>query len=1404
MKNFWSIFKLCKFWFLLLFLCLGIFVFAEITPGQLIFKTTIPVEIKGTQTGLSAFDNFLSQKGVTQIKPIKGMHQPTYYLASVSEVPPAEVLEQLSFPGIQYVQPNYLRKLHSTPNDPLYGQQYHYISSIPAAWNYTVGSNYVKIGIVDSGMLIHHPDLWQNLAINTKEIPDNGIDDDHNGYIDDWCGWDFTDAPEMAGNALGDFLDQDNDVEDENFHGTHVSGIAGAVGNNGIGVVGVCWNVGILPIRAGFRTLDNQGFLQDDDVSAAIIYATDNGCNVINMSWGDPNYSAIIADACEYAYNKGVVLVASAGNDAGPGLSYPAKLSTVISVGSINIAKQLSTFSSYGDDLDLVALGERVLSTYKLTTDEQYFYMDGTSMSAAFVTGAVALLLSLHPGLSPAEVKARLISATDDLAPVGFDIRTGHGLLNVKKLLDNLDPPFLEITSPQDQLGISGSVPIIGSVYGSDFANYTVAYKKEKDQNDTNWKDVTEHIETLTKYSQPVHNDTLAIFYIPNNFPEGKYLLRLQYEKTLHNMNRYNIYRTVIVDRTPPVLRTETISYFTRWTKLNLEYYIAANFDEMVNAQLRITASDGLIYNVYSSLADSIQIWKLPSSIPEGMIDVQFIATNIAGLTFVSDIFTNFLNIHYYLISQYGYTKEIIGPPQKPLLRKRDYNGNGIAEYIAMEIQASGYGSVKAFEPHPGGHIVTNDFGDSFWPVDIGSTYTTGSKSELLLLRGENAEMWLTPIGGNYPSNCNDSLVIALDTGIAGGVMADYDNDGKTEILLVKNLPAERVIQAYKRVSSGALAPRNTISNPTSTYSRNNFVPTIIVDNFDGDNYPDILCADTDGDVMIFEIINATQHQLCWTTRLPIGNTYSLTAGDFNGDGHKDFFVAGYVTDIVNQNLNFWLGEGFRNIGNNNYTSMGSIMFNEVSSMNSITSDDLDQDGCDEVILAITPNLYVLKYINGKFVPIFYDVSSNNYQVSTWEDENGIIRILGNVKTVGDNPALAEWTPEEPFTGPPTPANLTVKPLNESSIKVSWTSTGAPEYALYRKDEEGNVTRNILTGVTSFTDTNLQQGKVYKYAIASCDPSYTPSESNRGPWIEGIPLPKPELVQITFAGQKELRLFFNQEMPGAIINPACYYVSNGMGNPISANSISANSGVQLRFRNNFPAIDSLFVLELRNIYGISGVEPETPFYYFAYIEDIIPPEITGVKVLPSKQEITIQFSEEISSSSALYPANYNLHCPKNDPDNKIVSVSHSVDTVTIKFAEKLKFSNYAYYLEVNNITDLAGNLISPQGNLVRFSIQNLDNLENLNVYPNPVTSKHSPQVTFINFPVNKKGKIAIYSSSGQLVFQDDIGPFSVENNNITYTWNLRNNNQRPVSSGIYFYVVEMGGKIKRGKLAIIK
>ncbi len=1369
------------------------------TPGQIIFKTSAPIEVKNGKTGLNAFDSFLAQKGIKEIKPVKGMHLPQYYLANLNDLPDSEALKQMKFPGVEFVSPNYLRKMHLTPNDQLYNQLLHYVSEIPQAWSYVTGSNLIKVGVVDSGVLIDHPDLQPNMFVNPGEIPGNGIDDDNNGYIDDWCGWDFADAPEMADNALGDYMDQDNNVEDENFHGTHVAGIIGARGNNGIGVVGACWQVGIVPLRAGFRTISGQGYLQDDDAAAAIIYAVDNGCMVINMSWGDPNYAPIIADACEYAYSKGVTLVASAGNDAGPGLSYPAKLSTVISVGSVNKAKQLSGFSSYGIDLDLVAVGERVLSTYKLNAEEQYFMQDGTSMSAPFVTGSIALLLSLAPGLSPSEVRGRLLNSCDDIAAEGFDEFTGHGLLNTKKLIENLNPPYLEISSPVDQLGLNASFPIIGSAYGNDFAAYTVCFKSLSDPTDQSWKDVSNLNHHIIRYETQVHNDVLAEFYVPDYLPDGRYLIRLQYEKCFNNMNRYNYFRTISIDRTPPVLKPQSLVSFKRYEAQNVVYYLAGVFDEQVRSELHITASDGSDYHVYASIPDSVQVWRLPGDIPEGEVSFWIKARNMTNLILETALYEDALSISYSSISNYGYERETIGYPRRPLHRKFDFNGNGIQEYVAMEMPASGYGAVKVYEPHSGAHVQTHSFDDAFWPLDYANTNQSGM--ELLLLKGDTAFLWETGLNDTYP---NSELNFQLDTGISGGVMADYNNDGNMEILAVKNLPAERVIQAYKRNANGVLVAQNILSNTTPTNQRNNFVPTIIVDNLDGDNYKDILCADTDGDVMVYEITTPAQQFLRWSTRLPVANTYSLTTGDYDGNGTKDFFVGGYSTSVLNPDLNFWHFEGFTRAANDNYTSMGSLMINTVQSQNSIHSADLDADGKDEVILATAPNLYILKYQNGAFKPVFHGDSQRNYQVSTWTDENGQIRILANAEIAPDSTAAVQWTLQQPFTGPETPANLQVRPLDEHKIKISWASSGAPQYRLYRKDSEGSVSYYDLDNVIAYVDSALITGSSYSYAIAARNPSFSPVESIRSLWVSGTPLPKPQIVDHQFVGNRELRLYFNQAMPPDFINPGYYYLSAGLGNPISANSIANHTGIQLRFRKPFPAIDSLFVLELRNVTGPSGVAPVENTYSFAYESDITSPEIVGVSVLPSKQGILIKYSEELDASSASYLENYVLSCPLNDPDNKVISASLDNDQITLGFAQQLKFSNQPYYIITENLCDLAGNLISSQHKMASFSIQDLSNLKNLSVFPNPVTPKHTQEVRFINFPTGKTGQLAVYDASGNLVYKSKIGPFNVVNNKLTYSWDLKNNDGRPLSSGIYFYVVEMDKEIKRGKLAIIK
>lgn len=1374
-------------------------VWALHTPGQVIFKTSAPMDIKGSKTGLSAFDSFLASQGVKSIKPIKGMPGSQYYLANLEIMPAEQSLADASFPGITYVQPNYLRPLHLYPNDALYNQQLHYVSQVEEAWNYSTGSKLIKVGVIDSGVLVNHPDLAANIWTNPLEIPNDGIDNDNNGYIDDVNGWDFADAPEMAESALGDYYDQDNDVEDENFHGTHVSGIIGAVGNNGIGVAGVCWNVTIMPLRAGFRTTGGQGYLQDDDAAAAIIYAADNGCKVINMSWGDVNYAAIIADACEYAFAKGVVLVSSAGNTPGADLSYPAKLSCVISVGSVTKGKALSGFSSYGPDLDLVAVGERVLSTYKLDAGEQYYLQDGTSMSSPYVAGAAALLLSLHPDLSPQEVRSWLCNSAEDLAPQGYDNRTGHGLLNAKNLLETANPPYVVITSPPDQLGISGTVPIMGSVYGDDFFRYSVCFANLSDPNVVGWFDVSNHTSQPHFYTEPVHDGLLAEFYIPSSFPEGTYLIRVQYEKNQYNVMKYNYYRMVILDRSAPTLIPNSMEHFSRYDGPNLRYYVSAGFNESVRGELLLSDSSGNPHTVYSAVIDSVQIWALPPTLPEGPVSVSFQVRNSAGLSYTSTQYPNFLSVSYGVVSNHGFEKQELGSPRRPLHQRFDFDNNGIADYIAMDLPNSGYGTVKIYEPHANGHIEKFSYNDAFWPLDIGNTNTIGGK-ELLLIRGDTAFLWETPTDDAYP---DPDLAIWTDTSITGGVLNDYDDDGICEILVVKNLPAERVIQSYKRNSNGVLTARNTLTNPTQTDVRNNFVPTIIVDNLDGDNFQDILCADTDGDVLIYEILNASSHELRWHTRLPIANTYSLASGDFDGNGTKDFIVGGYNTSISNPNLNFWYFQGFTRADNDSYSSMGSIMFNEISSQNSITAADLDNDGKDEIVLAIAPNLYVMKYQNGQFVPTFHGDSARNYQITTWEDSDGITRIIANVAAEADSSRAVQWSPQEPFTGPPTPANLLASPLNESSVRITWIASGAPLYRLYMRDEN-EVISYLDLSATSYVHSGLTQGAQYGYAVAALNPAYSPQESVLSVWKTAIPMPQPYVESIGMVTANEVRILFSQTMPVEFVNSNLYSLSNGLGNPITANNLNNHRGIQLRFRNPLPAIDSLFTLQLHNLTGATGVPLASETATFPYLSDTEAPQIISVSVLPSHREISIKYSEELSPEPVNYLPNFVFTPNQNDTDNRIVSAALSTDTITLGFAEPLKFSNQAYFVETRNLTDLAGNLVSSQFNIARFSLTDIRDLDKLTVFPNPVTPKHYPEARFIHFPPHKKGDIAIYNSVGDLVFQSPIGPFDPNINNLTYIWNLKNNDGIAVSSGVYFYVVKMGSELKRGKLAIIR
>ena len=293
----------------------------------------------------------------------------------------------------------------------------------PEAWEITTGSKDILVGVIDTGIDRDHEDLKANMWTNPNEIAGNGKDDDNNGYIDDVHGWDF--------------YNNDNNPDDDDSHGTHCAGTIGGVGNNGKGVVGVCWNVSMV----GIKFLGNDGGYLSDAIKS-VTYATKIGVNLTSNSWGGGGYSRTLEKAIDEANQKGIGFVAAAGNhngnnDSRP--SYPASYNSenVISVGASDHRGLKAYFSCYGKtSVDLFAPGVKILSS---VPNNKYASYQGTSMAAPHVSGAYALLLSANPTWSVAQVKSALINSTDAESLLK-DKCVAEGNLNVHKAL-SIEPP---------------------------------------------------------------------------------------------------------------------------------------------------------------------------------------------------------------------------------------------------------------------------------------------------------------------------------------------------------------------------------------------------------------------------------------------------------------------------------------------------------------------------------------------------------------------------------------------------------------------------------------------------------------------------------------------------------------------------------------------------------------------------------------------------------------------------------------------------------------------------------------------------------------------------------------------------------------------------------------------------
>jgi len=394
----------------------------NLVPGEFIIK------LAEDGTLLDSSLNLLNEKyKVTSIEKVFKNHKDTIldniYLFSVPENSDIVSItdDYSSHFDVVYAEANYLLESTTFPNDVNFSNQWALHNTgqnggkidadidAPEAWDFETGSSDIIIAIIDTGIDYNHPDLADNIWINSDEIPDNEIDDDSNGFIDDYYGWDF------VGTSITD-PEPDDDPIDDMGHGTCVGGIASASGNNGIGGTGVCWNCKLMTIKAGHELFMNLYAVID-----GISYAVDNGADVICMSFGTFTYTDLLKDAVDYAYNNGAVLVAGAGNLPYQIKFYPAALPKVVGVAGTNDLDEKWSESAWGDWVDVAAPAKEIYSTLptyytkinELGYNQDYDYLDGTSMAGPLVAGIAGLLLSYTPSLTPAEVRDIIISSTD-------------------------------------------------------------------------------------------------------------------------------------------------------------------------------------------------------------------------------------------------------------------------------------------------------------------------------------------------------------------------------------------------------------------------------------------------------------------------------------------------------------------------------------------------------------------------------------------------------------------------------------------------------------------------------------------------------------------------------------------------------------------------------------------------------------------------------------------------------------------------------------------------------------------------------------------------------------------------------------------------------------------------------
>jgi len=1393
------------------------------------YKSSVSADVVESNIAQKKLSNSIGDRALTmpQFKMdylAKGLGRGDEVLGRIVKVQFAQDISESSLnsilandPNIEYIQKSNTYKLDFVPNDSLFGSQWA-LEKIKAfdAWDITTGADTVLVAVIDMGMDYDHIDLINNLYENSGEIGIddlgadkrfNGIDDDSNGFVDDFKGWDFTDRVGFPFDSSGgDYLDWDNDPRDDSGfslasgHGTQVAGVIAAESNNLFGIAGAAPNISILNLRS----FDPTGNGEEDDAAAAILYAVKMGAKIINMSWGDYKFSYILRDVIKYAHSQNCVLIASAGNDNLSTPHYPSGYSEVISVSGSNENDYTVGFN-WGSTIDLIAPGISILTTDLLS---KYTTKNGTSFSAPFVSAAAALILSLQ-NFANEEIKQILKSTADDVGEFGWDEKSGAGRLNMERALRVLAPSNIKINFPSMDYGtFADSLTINANVLSSYFLSYNLEIGSGYIPED--WTPLMEN-----GLNQFADNNIYTLNL--SNYDDGSYTLRLVVNTNNGRPTEERV--TFHIMRTAPQVYEVGLGAIYYGSQSTIAGEFETNQPSIMKLFYRKVGESNFNFISLDGFATNNQFVKqyhygfIPKDLisPSTNYEVYFEAENLAGLKTIVMDSTNginyfniktedFPNLTSYQEMPFELPNGVLYPPH-PV----SFLSNNSNEVLFQTLYESKNAIFSNYILENNNFVRnTNDSLVNRYPRFYGDFNNNGLKD--LLVANVSAISSLEQINPNLftfsRKDSTDKLALSL-------LVDELLNDG-TNYLISENFdksPSRYMLWKIKSDLTTSIVDTFYIPKYDSLRKENNSTTeTIIVDDIDSDGLKEIWFMDSDADLRSFIVNNDlsfTKSDSLFVSGLyPSIYNDNLSIGNYDGVGNKDIAVLtmrnsiaptyflriltfqNHQPQIISEKVFLDLSAEYR----------GGLSSNDFFA--SLKFVDVDNDEVDELVLNMFPYTYILKHSNGIDNIIFYKEGSNTEHVFVGDlNQNGVPEIALNLNK---RFKFFEFSISNRTSIPSLVKGFSISP---STVQLSWISN-SPKFYIYKGANKNNLELVDSTSVPTYYDTDIILDSTYYYAIRAFDSSKPEPLSGMSNNVEVFAHTPAKLTNAKSNSNRSVIVTFSEKMKNTIENLQAFNVA-GVGYP---NSVTANDQYSylLSFDENLIAGEHKIIIQsLKDFYN-SPIETDSLIFTATPIIEAETFFVSNFEIV-NPYKIKLTFNYPVEENLANNIGNYNF-----EPDNKVSSVNvdlNDAKTIYLDLTGNKPVGSIGkeYVLRISNLSSSSTTGSLPintgAGSYIVLSTYAKD-LSDVYVYPNP-TKTGIDKITFANLP--QRAKITIWSVDGKLVneIEETDGNGGVD-------FNLSDQNGNSISSGIYIYrIVQLDdqlneGEEKLGKFAVVR